>query len=240
MCSDAELVQNPEDLVTLRRLRVPEERLHLLGTGIDLRRFDPDRWPGARERLRGEWGIQDEEVAIGFVGRFVAEKGVPELLEAVARLRAKQYAATLVLIGEEDPEKPDAVSGLVLDFARKAGAHVVGWNDPIEPCYLALDILALPSHREGFPRAPMEAAALGIPVVTTDIRGCRETVVDGTTGLLVPVRNVAALEAALEQLIANTAIRDQYGLNARAWAKNRFDVRRQVEITLRVYRATEQ
>lgn len=238
-CSDAELVQNPDDLATLRRLRVPSERLHLLGNGIDLDRFDPDRWPGARERLRREWGIGDDQVVVGFVGRFVAEKGLPELLEAVAALRARGVGVTLVLVGDDDPAKPDALGAAALDAARAAGAVVVGWQDPIEPCYLAFDVLALPSHREGFPRAPMEAAAMGLPVVATDIRGCRETVIAGETGLLVPVRDAGALGNALGLLIADRVLRAQYGRRAREVAAERFDAGRQVAITLEVYRAPQ-
>jgi len=234
-CSDAELVQNPEDLATLRRLRVPAERLHLLGNGIDLARFDPDRWPGARERQRAAWGIDQDEVVVGFVGRFVAEKGLPELVEAMTRLRADGVTATLVLVGDDDPAKPDAIGPDTLETARAAGARVVGWQDPIEPCYLAFDILALPSHREGFPRAPMEAAAMGLPVIATDIRGCRETVIDGVTGLLIPVKDATALTDALRRLIDDAELRSEYGRRAREVAAERFDVTRQVAVTLEAY-----
>jgi len=231
--SHAELVQNAEDLATLRRLRVPPVRLHLLGNGIDLERFDPDRWPGARERLREEWRIGDDEVVVGFVGRLVAEKGVPELLEAVARVRERGSPVRLVLVGDSDPAKPDAIDLELLEATP--GVSVVGWQDPIEPCYLAFDTLALLSHREGFPRAPMEAAAMGVPVIATDIRGCRDTVLDGQTGVLVPVRHPRALVEALGRLTSDPELRAKYGRRARALATERFNVRHQVAVTLEVY-----
>lgn len=234
--SDAELVQNDEDLPVLRRLRVPEHRLHLLGNGIDLVRFAPERWSGAGERVREQWGVHKDRVVIGFVGRLVAEKGLPELLEAFRRLRARCPEVALVLVGDVDPSKRDAFGSEDLDAARADGAVVVGWQHPIEPCYLGFDLLALPSHREGFPRAPMEAAAMGRAVVATDVRGCRQAVEHGSTGMLVPVRDAGALESALARLVADSDLRDQYGRNGRMLAADRFDVRRQVETTLRVYR----
>jgi len=233
--SHAELVQNEEDMAVLRRLRIPEQRLHLLGNGIDLTRFSPDRWPGARERVREEWGVGDGQVVIGFVGRLVAEKGLSELLEAFRRLRARHPDVALVLVGDVDHAKPDALRPAALEAVRTDGTFVVGWQDPIEPCYLGFDVLALPSHREGFPRAPMEAAAMGRAVVASDVRGCRQTVEDGVTGILVPVRDAAALEAALEDLIDDGDLRSEYGRNARARASERFDVRYQVAITVAVY-----
>ncbi len=233
--SDVELVQNPEDLETLRRLGVPAKRLHLLGNGIDLERFSPDRWIGARRALRAEWGVQDDHVAIGFVGRFVAEKGLLELLEATRRLRLRHSDAVLVLAGGIDTAKPDALETAALEAAQDDGVRIVGWQDPIERCYVAFDILALPSHREGIPRAPMEAAAMGLPIVATDIRGCRQVVEEGVTGLLVPVCDVDALETALERLVQDPRLRTKYGRDGRRMATERFNVRDQIATTLRIY-----
>ena len=230
--SHAELVQNPEDLETLRRLGVPGERLHLLGNGIDLERFDPEKWPDARERLRSEWGVGDDQVVVGFVGRLVAEKGVPELLEATALLRSEGLPVRLALVGMSDPAKPDALDPETL---TAAGVMILGPQDPIEPFYLAFDILALPSHREGFPRTPMEAAVMGLPIVATDIRGCRQVVEEGVTGLLVPVCDVDVLATALERLAQNPRRRTQFGRDGRRMATERFDVRNQIETTLKIY-----
>jgi glycosyltransferase involved in cell wall biosynthesis len=185
--------------------------------------------------VREEWGVGDGQVVIGFVGRLVAEKGLSELLEAFRRLRARHPDVALVLVGDVDHAKPDALRPAALEAVRTDGTFVVGWQDPIEPCYLGFDVLALPSHREGFPRAPMEAAAMGRAVVASDVRGCRQTVEDGVTGVLVPVRDAAALEAALEDLIDDGDLRSEYGRNARARASERFDVRYQVAITVAVY-----
>ena len=234
--SHHELTVNRDDLLTLERLRVPTRRLTLLGGGIDLTRFDATRWQGARERLREEWRLQAEDVAFGFVGRFVEEKGLPELVEAFRLLREKHLPVHLVLIGGEDPDKPDSLSPECLRDIDPQRLRVVDWQRSIEPHLLALDVLVLPSHREGFPLTPMEAAALGIPAIVSDVRGARDTVLPEVSGLRTPVRDVPALAAAMERLALDPALRRRLGHGAREDARARFDVEAKVRITLDVYR----
>ncbi len=193
-CSDAELVQNEEDLETLARLRVPRRKLTLLGNGIDLDRFDPDHVdPDAVQALRHDLDPDGDAVLVGAVGRLVREKGYPELFEAMEQVRAVHPEARLVVAGPADPDKADGVTQAELDRAEQAGVRFLGMVDDVETLYAALDLYVLASHREGFPRSAMEAAAMGLPVVATDIRGCRQVVDHDTTGLLVPAgRNPAA------------------------------------------------
>ena len=217
-CSDVELIQNPEDLALLRRLRiVPRRKLRLLGNGIDLARFRPGRLaPDERLRRRAELGIAAEDVVVGAVGRLVAEKGYPELMEAVERLGA---GYRLLVVGGADPAKADDLPAALVDGARAAGAVFLGQRDDVEDLYGLMDVFVLASHREGFPRAAMEAAASGLAVVATDIRGCRQVVEDGVTGALVPVGDVAALAAAIVEWQGGAG-----GL-PRARAESHFDAR---------------
>ena len=174
--SHAELVQNPEDVELLRRYRiVPRRKLTYLGNGVDLVRFDRNRLPpGTRESVRAELGVDDDDVVIGIVGRLVAEKGYPELFEAV---RALGPRCVLVVAGPDDPEKADALDRTDHRATPEPTACASsGMRDDVERLYAAMDVFALPSHREGFPRAAMEAAAMGLPIVATDIRGCRQVV----------------------------------------------------------------
>ena len=234
--SDAELLQNVEDLPVLRRLGVPARKLTVMGNGIDLARFDTRRVPpGTRERLRAEWGAGEDDVVIGAVGRLVAEKGWLELLDAVARLRGAGAPARLVAVGPPDGAKADAIGPET--FAGADGVHLLGWRDDVRDLYAAMDVLCLPSWREGFPRAAMEAAAMGLPIVATDVRGCRQVVVDGTTGTLVPARDPAALAAALERLAGDAELRRRYGRAATERAAREFDVRHQIRICIEQYGA---
>ncbi len=194
--SDAELIQSPEDFELLwQRKIMPRSKLRLLGNGVDLERFKPD--PLLRQQVREELGLEDGQVAVGLVARLVEEKGVPELIEAAKRLDSL-YA--VFVVGPKDHEKSDAVSDELLSEAEANGVRFLGMRKDVERLYQAFDLFVLPSHREGFPRAAMEAAASGLPVIATDIRGCRQVVDHGVNGYLFPVRDVDALTRAITKV----------------------------------------
>jgi len=169
---------------------------------------------------------------IGCVGRLVAEKGYPELFEAVRGLRP---GVRLVVVGGDDPDKPDALDPAVLQQAREAGVVFLGHRDDVPDLLGAFDVFVLASHREGQPRAAMEAAASGLPVVATDIRGCRQVVDDGETGLLVPVRDPASLRGALGRLATEPSERQRMSAAAVAKAARDFDERRVVRTVMETY-----
>ncbi len=234
--SDGELVQNPEDVEVLRRLRVPASRIRVLGNGIDLVRFDPDRFgPVERTAARSALGAEPGEVVIGVVGRLVAEKGIAEVLGAAARLHESHPRVRWALIGPSEPEKADAVDPISLDRARGQGVILVGQRDDVDQLYAGMDLFVLASHREGFPRAAMEAAAMGVPIVATDIRGCRQVVDDGVTGRLVPPRDVEQLAAVVAELVADPEGRAKMAAAARDKAHREFDQQSQIDITLDLY-----
>ncbi len=231
--SHAELVQNSEDLETLARLRVPERRLHALGNGIDLQRFGPNE--SGRVRVRAELGVGDDQVVVGAVGRLVKEKGYPEFLEAAAAVQATSPEALFVVAGPHEPEKADAVSSDDVAAAEAAGVRFLGHRDDVEALYPAFDIYVLASHREGFPRSAMEAAATGLPLVVTDIRGCREVVDAGHNGLLVAPRDQDALAAAIRSLVDDPELRRRLGAGSLDKAAQSFDQQTVIEATLAVY-----
>jgi glycosyltransferase involved in cell wall biosynthesis len=233
--SDAELVQNSEDLALMLRLHLsPRRRTGLLGNGIDLERFDPGRFTEAdRERVRRELGVLPGQLLVGTVGRLVAEEGYPELFGAMAEVGAGHV---LVVVGAEDPDKPDALDRSTLERAEAMGVRFLGHRDDVDALYAAMDLFVLASHREGFPRAAMEAAAMGTPVIATDIRGCRQVVEDGVNGLLVPVRDAHALASAVRRVAADDDLRRRMGSAGVARARDQFDERRCVAIVLETYR----
>jgi glycosyltransferase involved in cell wall biosynthesis len=235
-CSDAELVQNPEDIDQLLRLRVPRDRLHLLGNGIDLTRFDPERF-GDVERAwaRAEMGAGPDDVVVGVVGRLVAEKGIAEVLAAAAMTAVTTPSLHWALIGPSDDAKADAVGAAELDRARARGVSVLGERADVDRLYAGMDLFVLASHREGFPRAAMEASAMGVPVVASAIRGCRQVVVDGVTGRLVRARDAGLLAATVAGLAADPERRAEMGEAARRRALEEFDQQRVIDTTLAVY-----
>lgn len=233
--SDVELHQNLEDLDLARRLRIlPRGKGDLLGNGVDLERFDPARVdPGARSRLRSELSVDESTILVGVVGRLVAEKGYPELFDAMSRL-GPEYR--LVAIGPDDPDKADALPRDLIAKAGETGVSFLGMRTDVDDLYSAMDIFVLPSHREGFPRAAMEAAAMALPIVATDIRGCRQVVDEGVNGTLVPVLDPAALAAAIGRLGEDDVVRRSMGEASRRIALERFDERRVVDIVMEAYR----
>lgn len=236
--SDAELVQSAEDVEVLERLRVPTERIHLLGNGIDLERFRPDAVDAneiARTRHE-EFRAGPEVVVFGVVARLVSEKGLREVFAAAERVRQGFSQARFVVIGPYDPEKSDALSPQMVQRAEnEIGIVFLGRRDDVERLYPAMDAYILASYREGFPRSAMEAAASGLPIIATDIRGCRQVVEDGATGLLVPPRDPRGLVRAIERLLLEPETRSSMGRAGRQKAINEFDQQRQIDITLDIY-----
>jgi glycosyltransferase involved in cell wall biosynthesis len=235
-CSDAELVQNEEDLETLARLRVPRRKLTLLGNGVDLERFDPARVDAAEAlAFRRDLDPDGDAVLIGAVGRLVHEKGYIELFEAMARVRSVHPQARLVVAGWAEPDKPDGLTSAEMAEAERAGVRFLGTVHDVETFYAAVDLYVLASHREGFPRSAMEASAMGLPIVVTDIRGCRQVVEHKTTGMLVPVRSPEPLAAAITELIDDTEGRQAMGMAGYAKARADFDQQQVIETTLATY-----
>ncbi|MGH2595280.1 MAG: GNAT family N-acetyltransferase [Actinomycetota bacterium] len=225
--SDLELYQSAEDLAWARRLRVtrPGRSIHL-GNGIDLSQFSPDLAGEERVRkLRSELGIAEDELVVGTVGRMVREKGYLELFEAARIIRSSRPNVRFLVVGDRDADKADAVSQ---DEILAVGGDFVfvGWREDVADLMALMDVFALPSWREGMPRSAIEAAASGVPLVLTDIRGCREVARDGVEGLLVPVRDPRRLAEAILRLLEDPALRRRLGAAARARAESRFDERR--------------
>ena len=235
-CSAMEFVQSIEDLPTLRRLGIPERRLRLFGNGVDLRRFDPARHADARRVVRDGLGVAETDVLVGLVGRLVREKGYLEVFEAAAALRRTYPEVRFVVVGPEEPDKAGSLTPEELERARAHGdVRFLGLREDVERLYPAMDLYVLASHREGFPRSAMEAAAMGLPIVATDIRGCRQVVDHGVTGLLVPARDPRSLTSAIEELVGDPQRREAMGQAARHKALAEFDDRQQVRTTLEVY-----
>jgi glycosyltransferase involved in cell wall biosynthesis len=222
------LSQSAEDLETCRRERICDPaRLRFLGNGIDIDLFHPRNRPSLKARTRATLGIPEDQVVVGMVGRMTAEKGYRDYFAAAARVHTSDPDVTFLAIGPYEPTKRDAVSAEEA-AAWGLGDHlrVLGHRNDMVDLYAAMDVLVLPSHREGFPRAPMEAAATGLPVIVTDERGGRATVLDGESGYLVPLRDPAVLADRISRLVRDSGMRERFGARGRELAQEQFDQRR--------------
>lgn len=236
--SDLELYQSEEDLEWARRRHlVSRARSALLGNGADLGLF----YPGAvseerRQEVRRELGIPADALVVGTIGRMVVEKGYREFFAAARAVRASFPDVRFLVVGDRDPDKSDALRD---DEIEAASSDVVmaGWREDMPDVIAAMDVFVLASWREGMPRSAIEAAAMGKPLVLTDIRGCREVVRHDVEGLLVPVRSEKELAEAIVAVLSDESLRHRLGEAARRRAIERFDEARVADLVSDVTRA---
>lgn len=187
-------------------------------SGIDSDgQFNPDRFAeDRRSQVRTQLGIGSDGIVIGFVGRIVRDKGIHELASAWGALREHYTNAHLVLVGPiepQDPVDPDVLESLRSD----ARVHFTGEVADTSELYLAFDVLALPTYREGFGNVNVEAASMRVPVVSTKITGCIDSVLDGVTGTLVPSQDAEALTSAIARYLDDPKLRQDHGQAGRKW-----------------------
>jgi glycosyltransferase involved in cell wall biosynthesis len=217
----------------------PDAKIEVIGggsiAGIPLERFNPDLYPAdSRRAKRRELDIPESAVVVGFVGRLVRDKGIADLMDAWESLREKLPNLYCLFVGpfeHEDP-LPSSVRSKMLadDRVRCTGLR---WDTPA--LYCAMDILVLPSYREGFPVAPLEGAAMQLPVVATRIPGCVDAVLDNVTGILVPPASVPDLENAIYRYASSPELRREHGAAGRSRIVREFDETRLVSAMYRTY-----
>jgi glycosyltransferase involved in cell wall biosynthesis len=206
------LVQNPDDREVLANVGIKPERIALIpGSGVDADRFRPIPEPVG-------------QVTVAFVGRMLADKGVRTLMEAQRILRASGIPCDLLLAGTPDPANPTSIPQIeVAGWGRESGVTWLGHVADIATVWRRAHIAVLPSRGgEGVPKSLLEAAALGRPLIATDVPGCREIVIHEKTGLLVPVDDPQALAAAILRLVRSSQQRVRFGVAARRLVDERF------------------
>jgi glycosyltransferase involved in cell wall biosynthesis len=223
--TDIHMTVSDEEAADARRLHIHARSVGI-GNGRDPARFHPD--PDARARIRAELGVPDDRAVVIVVSRLVRHKGHPELLAAMRNVDADLWVVGNRLDSDhgEDLEPYFANCGLGSRLRR------LGYREDVPALLAAADIFALPSFFEGLPMSVIEAMLTALPVVATRVRGPREQVEDGSTGLLVPPRDVAALAAALARLAGDAALRARMGQAGRDRALVRYDEARVVARTL--------
>ncbi|MCH9038737.1 MAG: glycosyltransferase family 4 protein [Chloroflexi bacterium] len=236
------LTQSSEDAATAVDEGIcPKERVRWIGNGVDVASFihvGDSNGVGGYERWEG---LAEGDRVVGFVGRMVGEKGIGELIDAMDMVIRDVPEAKLMLVG--DTLDDDRDSGFKEVLSRKINKNglaprvlFTGFVDDVPKAMASMDLYVLPSHREGMPRTIIEAMASGKPVVATDIRGCREEVVEGVTGHLVPVNDPVALADAIKKVITRPDICREMGEAGRRRAIEHFDEGAVVDREIKVYR----
>ena len=193
------------DVLMRWKLNTPEHTHVVGGTGLDLARYPVLPFP------------KGGPVTIAITTRMIEDKGLAGLVEAFRKVRARFPDTELLLVGKQDGRNPTAIpEDQLRDWDREPGIRWLGHVERVaEQVWARAHIAVLPSRREGLPVSLLEAAACGRPMVATDVPGCREVVIDGETGLLVPLGDVQALADALEKLVASEELRQCFGAGAR-------------------------
>ncbi|HJR82832.1 MAG TPA: glycosyltransferase family 4 protein [Sphingomicrobium sp.] len=211
--STAIVFQNPDDETLFRELGLVPRRasVHRVnGSGIDLDRFEPVPLPAGTSFL--------------MIARLLKDKGIREFAMAAKRIRADHPEVPIALVGRLDPS-PDSLTSAELDDLLHHGIEFKGELSDVRPAISGCSVYVLPSYREGTPRSVLEAMAMGRAIVTTDAPGCRETVVDGKNGLLVPPRDAGALHDAMLRFVREPGLAGDMGRASRRLAEEKFDVR---------------
>lgn len=223
------VVQNADDRAAFERAGLVDAgRIRLIpGSGVDTGRFQPAPASESRRAVP----------RVLFAARLLWDKGLGEFVEAARRLRVAGLPAEFLVAGVADPGNPAAVpEAVTCAWAAEGVVTLLGQVEDMVACLESVDLVVLPSYREGLPRSLIEAAAAGLPVIASDAPGCRDAVAHGETGLLVPARDPAALAAAIGELCARPELRARMGAAGRQRVLREFDERLVIESTLAVYR----
>ncbi len=221
------ILQNPDDVAffTTHRLVNPERIRLIPGSGVDCQRFHPGppREPGGPLRVL-------------LPARLLWDKGLAEYVAAARQLKGEGRDIQFLLAGQPDPGNPASVpEGTVKQWVAEGVLDWLGHVEDMPALFRSVDVVALPSYREGLPKGLIEAGASGCALVTTDVPGCREVVSDGMDGLLIPARHSDALAYAISRLHDEPEFRAQLANSARQKASSHFDENIVIQETLRSY-----
>tara|TARA_B100000780_G_scaffold278726_2_gene253375 strand:- start:10 stop:1173 length:1164 start_codon:yes stop_codon:yes gene_type:complete len=222
------ILQNTDDINALQNIGILQsDQVCLInGSGVNLSKF---KYVPETRRLKS---------VVVMASRLLRDKGVFEFVEAANLLKARGLNVRMLLIGEADEGNPTSISKKEISAWTAEGVvEILGFRDDIAKQYAEANIVCLPSYREGLPKSLIEAAAIGRCVVTTDVPGCREVIIPGKTGCLVPARDPLALANSIEKLLNDDTMRIKFGKAGRVFAENQFDVYKIVQKHMSLYEA---
>jgi len=219
------IFQNVEDkrLVSSFVFLEPEQTVMIPGSGVDL-------------SLHQSTALQAGPPVVAMFARLLTTKGVLEFVQAARQIKLTALPVRFWLVGDPDPENLASISVRQINEWKKEGVvEILGHRSDVSELMAASHIIVLPSYREGLPKVLIEAAASGRAVITTDVPGCRDAIIPGETGLLIPVRDVYALQSAISLLVRSPERCAVMGRAARKFAECRFDVKTVVDTHLKIY-----
>ena len=224
-----------------RRNKVIFENRDDLNYFIDFGAVNPDhasviRGAGVRLEKQIKKTKKKNLPTITLVARMLKDKGINEFVAAARKLKSQEIECRFLLVGDVDPLNPSSLDKKTLEkWNSEKIIDWLGWINNVDSILQETDILCLPSYREGLPKALIEGAAMGLPIVTTDTVGCRDVVEDGVNGFLVPVKNIEELSQKIYKLIMNKKLREKMGKESFKIASKKFSSKIINAQTLEVY-----
>lgn len=230
--------------IVLENKFAPPEKFKVLdkisSNGVDTSQFNPENFQQTqRLELRKSLNILPDDFVAVFVGRLVRDKGINELVGAFEILTAKYKDLKLLLVGMYEKDLDPLMEKTERNIEHNPSIIYVGSHDDVKPYFAISDLLVFPSYREGFPNVPLEAGAMGLPSVVSDINGCNEIIEDGKNGLIIPPKDMQAIIMAVEKLYLEPEVRKKLAANARPMISARFEQESIWVEILKEYRALE-
>lgn len=187
--------------------------------------------------LKEEYGILDDHTVFCFVGRLVGDKGINELTWAFGELYKQNSNTRLLLVGTQEKELDPLLPETIEQIENHPGIISVGWQEDVRPFFTISNVLTFPSYREGFPNVVMQAGAMGLPSIVSNINGCNEIIEEGVNGLIIPSKNKNELFDAMNDLLENKERREQMASVARQMIIDRYEQQYIWEELLKEYKS---
>jgi len=208
--------------------------------GIDTNYFNPELFSTDENlNLKKELGIKEEEFVFVFVGRLVKDKGINEMIEAFEFLQKAQKGIKLLLVGDYEQELDPLNAHSMESIKKNEAILTVGFQNDVRPYFAIGDVLVFPSYREGFPNVVLQAGAMGLPCIVSDINGCNEIIIEGKNGIIIPVKDSNAIYEAMKKIASDENLQFQLQKNARKMIISRYEQKVVWEAILEEYKIIE-
>lgn len=222
----------------------PKNKLKVIGkgssNGIDTDYFDPIHVSEEqRQALEKEFTIQSQDLVFCFVGRLVGDKGIHELVTSFIEVHQKNPATALLLVGPQEQTLDPLQQETLAQIQNHPKIITTGYQQDVRPFLNRADIFTFPSYREGFPNVVLQAGAMGVPCIVSDINGCNEIIQDNQNGYLVPIKNTSKLTEKMEKLANNPSLRKEFADKNKAKIQRDFKRKAFWQMLLKEYQLQE-
>ena len=208
--------------------------------GIDTNYFNPELFSTDENlNLKKELGIKEEDFVFVFVGRLVKDKGINEMIEAFEFLQKVQKGIKLLLVGYYEQELDPLNAHSMESIKKNEAILTVGFQNDVRPYFAIGDVLVFPSYREGFPNVVLQAGAMGLSCIVSDINGCNEIIIEGKNGIIIPVKDSNAIYEAMKKIATDENLQFQLQKNARKMIVSRYEQKVVWEAILEEYKIIE-